>query len=182
MQFFIGGPSEGHLRSPGVTNGFLPIAGDWDEIEIWEWSLSLRDTSSYMQLDLLRSPRDCDLRSNFDFDLSRSCHICFDAHWRDKNDGVKIIALSFETRKLSKNCFAKNDIFTFRDLWVLTPKRLILREIWENICERTFQELSGAFLIFAVALVGMEIVRIIWSHVISFGNLGTYWLSWPVVT
>ena len=24
----IGDPSKGHLRSPGVTNGFLPITGD----------------------------------------------------------------------------------------------------------------------------------------------------------
>ena len=32
-----------------------------------------------MQYDLLGSPRDLDLRSNFDLDLSRSCYTCFDA-------------------------------------------------------------------------------------------------------
>ena len=64
-------------KTVGITSY---IAGDWDETDIWECFLSLRVTSSYMQLDLLRSPRDCDLRSNFEFDLSRSCHICFDAH------------------------------------------------------------------------------------------------------
>ena len=29
-----------------------------------------------MQYDLLGSPRDLDLRSNFDLDLSRSCYTC----------------------------------------------------------------------------------------------------------
>ena len=36
MQFLIGDPSEGHLRSLGVTNGFLSISGE--EIKGWEWS------------------------------------------------------------------------------------------------------------------------------------------------
>ena len=69
---------------------------------------SHQDASKHMQYDLLGSPRDLDLRSNFDLDLSRSCYTCFDASWRGKHDGVKIIALSFQTRKLlSKNCFAQ---------------------------------------------------------------------------
>ena len=33
-----------------------------------------------MQYDLLGSPRDLDLRSNFDLDLSRSCYTFFDAY------------------------------------------------------------------------------------------------------
>ena len=32
-----------------------------------------------MQYDLLGSPLDLDLRSNFDLDLSRSCYTCFHA-------------------------------------------------------------------------------------------------------
>ena len=67
--------------------------------------LSRQYASTDMQLG---SRRDLDLRSNFDLDLSRSCYICFDASWRGKHDGVKIIALSFQTQKLSlKNCFAQ---------------------------------------------------------------------------
>ena len=47
----------------------------------------------------------------------------------------------------------------------LTPKRLILGEIWRHPCERAFQDLSIAFFNFDVALTGTEIMRIIWSHV-----------------
>ena len=71
--------------------------------------LSRQYASTDMQLG---SSRDLDLRSNFDLDLSRSCYTCFDAFGRGKHDGVKIIALSFQTQKLSlKNCFAKNAVF-----------------------------------------------------------------------
>ena len=75
MQFLIGDSSEGHLKSPRVTNGFLPITGDRKEIETWEWSrcLSRRDALIHMQFDLLRSPHDLE-RSNFDFDLSKSSY------------------------------------------------------------------------------------------------------------
>ena len=107
----IGDPPKviwGHLRSPTV---FLRITFDPKEIETWEWShcVSLIKTHRYIcNIDLLGSPRDHDLRSNFDLDLSRSCCTCFDASWRGKHDGFKIIALSFQTRKLSpKNCFAQ---------------------------------------------------------------------------
>ena len=36
----------------------------------------------------------------------------------------------------------KMSFFTFRDLWVLMPKGLILGDIWGLVSERTFQELS----------------------------------------
>ena len=44
--------------------------------------VSLRSSlgaSNDMQHDLFGSPRDLGLRSNIDFDISRSFHICFDA-------------------------------------------------------------------------------------------------------
>ena len=80
MQFLIGDPSEGHLRSPRVTNGFLPITGDRKNIDLGMVSLSLsrQDALIHMQLDLLRSPHDLE-RSNVDFDLSRSSYTFFDA-------------------------------------------------------------------------------------------------------
>ena len=43
-------------------------------------SLSRRDASINMQIDLLMPPHDLELRSNFNFDLSRSYYIRFDAH------------------------------------------------------------------------------------------------------
>ena len=56
--------------------------------------LSRRDAASTdMQHDLLGSPRDLDLRSNFDLDLARSPCICSD-RLDEKHDGVKRIALS----------------------------------------------------------------------------------------
>ena len=75
-------------------------------MKVFSMCLSPQYASTDMQLG---SRRDLDLRSNFVLDLSRSCFTCFDASSGGKHDGVKIIALSFQTQKLSlKNCFAKN--------------------------------------------------------------------------
>ena len=41
---------------------------------------SHQDASIHMQYDLLGSPRDLDLRSNFDLHLSRSYYTFVDAH------------------------------------------------------------------------------------------------------
>ena len=55
-----------------------------------------------------------DLRSNFDLDLSRSNHKWFDAPWRDKHDGIKIVALPLKLKNLS----SKNRLGTF---WNFDP-------------------------------------------------------------
>ena len=62
------------------------------------------------------------LRSNFDLDLSRSCYIWFDASWRGKHDGFKIIALSFQTQEvIIEELFrSKMPFLIFRDLWRLS--------------------------------------------------------------
>ena len=54
MQYLIGDPSEGYLRSPRVTNGFLPITGDRKNIDLGMVSLSLsrQDALIHMQLHL----------------------------------------------------------------------------------------------------------------------------------
>ena len=73
---------------------------------------SHQEASIHMQYDLLESPRDLDLRSSFDLDLSRPYYTFFDASWRGKHDGVNIIPLSFEIRKLSSKTFSmKNAVF-----------------------------------------------------------------------
>ena len=75
------------------------------DMKVVSMCLSRQYASTDMQLG---SSRDLDLRSNFDLDLSRSWYTCFDVSWRGKHDGVKIIALSFQTQKLSlKICFAQ---------------------------------------------------------------------------
>ena len=110
------------------------------DMKVVSMCLSRQYASTDMQLG---SSRDLDLRSNFGLDLSRSCYTCFDASWRGKHDGVKIIALSFQTQKLLKNCFAQK--YRFDLSWPLTLKQLILGEIWRHLSERAFQELSFAF-------------------------------------
>ena len=107
--------------------------------------LSRQYASTDMQLG---SHRGLDLRSNCDLDLSRSCYICFDVSWRGKHDGVKIIALSFQTQKVSlKNCFAQKCRFWPFVTSGLTLKRFIVGEIWRHLSERAFQELSFSFFI-----------------------------------
>ena len=106
---FIGDPPKviwGHLRSPTFFANNFWSKRDRDA-RVVSLCFSHQDASIHIQYDLLGSPRDLDLRSNFDLDLSRSCYAFFDASWRGKHDGVTIIALSFQTRKLSKNCFAQ---------------------------------------------------------------------------
>ena len=115
------------------------------DMKVVSMCLSRQYASTDMQFG---SSRDLDLRSIFHLDLSRSYYTCFDASWWGKHDGVKIIALSFQTQKLSlKNCFAQKCVFDIS--WHLTLKRLISGEIWRHLSERAFQELSFAFLDFA---------------------------------
>ena len=81
-----------------------------------------------------------DLRSNFDLDLSRSNYTWFDAPWRDKHDGIKIVALPLKLKILSsKNRFGK--------FWIFDPW---WRQFWpepkndRNDFEMIFRELSNA--------------------------------------
>ena len=62
-----------------------------------------------------------------------------------------------------KTVSLKNAVFDLS--WPLTPKPLVLGEIWRHRSERAFQELSIAFLNFDVAVTGTEIMRIIWSYI-----------------
>ena len=100
-------PVWGHLSSPTVFCEYFWLRRDRD-VRVVSLCFSHQDASIHMQYDLLGSPRDLDLRTNFSLDLSRLCYTCLDASERGKHDGVKIIALSSQTRKLSsKNGFAQ---------------------------------------------------------------------------
>ena len=76
---FIGDPPKviwSHLRSPTVFANNYWSKRDTD-VRVVSLCFSHQDASIHMQYDLLGSPRDLDLRSNFDLDLSRSCYTCF---------------------------------------------------------------------------------------------------------
>ena len=67
-----------------------------------------------------------DLRSNFDLDLSWSNYTWVDAPWRDKHEGIKIVALPLKLKILSsKNRFGK-----FFEFWPLVTPILIWAKKW----------------------------------------------------
>ena len=78
---FIGDPPKvisGHLSSPTI---FLRITFIRDrDVRVVSLCFSHQDALIPMQYDLLRSPRDLDLRSNFDLDLSRLYYTFFDLY------------------------------------------------------------------------------------------------------
>ena len=101
-----------------------------------------------------------DLRSNFDPDLSRSNYTWFDAPWRDKHDGIKIVALPLKLKiLLSKNRFGK--------FWIFDPW---WRQFWSepkndrNDFEMIFRELSNAVFRFVLRCAGAEIDGGVFKH------------------
>ena len=114
VKFLVGDPSKGHgghSRSPTV---FLPITWESNEIETWDcchcvclhrahrMMYNLTYLGHRVTLPWL------DLRSNFDLNLSRSNYTWFDAPWREKHDGIKIVALPLKLKLLSsRNRFGK---------------------------------------------------------------------------
>ena len=77
--------------------------------------LSHQDASFHMHDDLLRSPLDLDLRSNFAIDLLRSTSIPFDAPRQEKHNDISMITLALIAEKLlQKNCSLKTQhLFLF---------------------------------------------------------------------
>ena len=94
-----------------------------------------------------------DLRSNFDLGLSRSNYTWFDAPWRDKHDGIIIVALPSKVKILSsKNRFGK--FWNFDPWWPqFWPEPKNNRYDFEMI----FQELSNAVFRFVLRCAGAEI-------------------------
>ena len=100
-----------------VTRGhqqFLPITWEPNAIERWDCChcVCLRKAHRMMYNLTFFGHRVTlpwlDLRSSFDLDLSRSNYTWFDAPWRDKHDGIKIVALPLKLKILSsKNRLGK---------------------------------------------------------------------------
>ena len=94
-----------------------------------------------------------DLRSNFDLELSRSNYTWFDAPWRDKHDGIKIVALPLQLKILSsKNRFGK--FWKFDPWW---PQFWPEPKNDRNDFEMIFRELSNAVFRFVLRCAGAEI-------------------------
>ena len=94
-----------------------------------------------------------DLRSNFDLDLSRSNYTWFDAPWRDKHNGIKIVALPLKLKILSsKNRFGK--FWNFDPWW---PQFWPEPNNDRNNFEMIFRELSNAVFRFVLPCTGAEI-------------------------
>ena len=119
-------PPQGHLRSHEVTDGILPITFDRVKIENWKWRQCVFLVNTHRliwnltHLGHIGSPRDLDLRSTFENDLSRSSSIWFEKNWREKHDGVICFILAFLVKRLfaKKKC-KKTVISIFHDFWSL---------------------------------------------------------------
>ena len=92
---FIGDPKRSSEVTIGHQRVFL-ITFDSEEMRPASGHILFHsyDALRHMQYDLLVSPPDLDLRSNFDLELTRSPSRCFDASWREKRDGTKMKSVS----------------------------------------------------------------------------------------
>ena len=159
VKFLVGDPSKGHgghSRSPTV---FLQITWEPNKIETWNCChcVCLRNAHRMMyNLTYLGHRMTLpwlDLRSNFDLDLSRSNYTWFDAPWREKHDGIKIVALPLNLKILSsKNRFGK--FWNFDPWW---PQFWPEPKNDRNDFEMIFRELSNAAFRFVLRCAGAEI-------------------------
>ena len=138
---------------------FFQITWDTNEIETWDWChcVCLRK-AHWMMYKLTYLGHQVtlpwlDLRSNFDLDLSRSNYTWFDAPWRDKHDGIKIVALPLNLNILSsKNRFVK--FWNFDPWWPqFWPESKNNKYDFEII----FRELSNPVFRFVLRCAGAEI-------------------------
>ena len=165
--FFIGDPPKviwGHLKSPTV---FLRITFDPKEIETWEWSycVFLIKTHRYI-CNMTYLGHHVTLTWGQILTLTFQGHAIHVSMRLDEANTMvsKLLLYHFKHGSYHRKTVSlKNAVFDLS--WPLTPKPLVLGEIWRQLGERAFQELSIAFLNFDVAVTGTEIMRIIWSHV-----------------
>ena len=144
-QVLISDPAKvvwGHPRSPTV---FLPITWDWEELETWKWSQCV------CLINTLRLI--CNLGHTVTLTWGKILNLTLQGHAihiSKRLDGAstmmsKSLLYHFKhIRYRRKTVSLKNAVFDLS--WPLTLKQLILAEIWRHFSERTFQELSFAFL------------------------------------
>ena len=97
-----------------VTNRFLQITWDWEELETWKWSQCVCLVNTLRLI--------CNLGQAVTLTWGQILTLTFQGHAihvsmrldEAKHDGVKIIALSFQTQKLSlKTVSLKNAVWPF---------------------------------------------------------------------
>ena len=153
----------GHLRSPNFFANNFWSKQDRD-VRVVSLYFSHQDASIHMQYDLLGSPRD--LTWGQVVTLTFQGHVIHVSMRIDEANTMVSKSLLYHFKHGSyhrKTVSLKNAVFDLS--WPLTPKPLVLGEIWRQFSKRAFQGLSVAFLNFDVAVTGTEIMRIIWSHV-----------------
>ena len=132
----------------------------WDrDVVLVSLRLSPQGASNDVSFDLLGSPSDLALtwpEVKFDLDLSRSNYTLFDAPWRGKHDGIKIVALPLKLKILSsKNRFRK--FWNFDPWWPqFWPEPKNVKNDWFDF-EMIFRELSIAVFRFVLRCAGAEI-------------------------
>ena len=126
-----------------VTNRFLQITWDWEELETWKWSQcvclvnTLRLICNLGQAVTLTWGQILTLTFQVMLYMFR-CFLTRQTRWCQN-----YCSIISNTEVIIENCFAQNAVFDLS--WPLTLKRLILGEIWRHLSERAFQELSFAF-------------------------------------
>ena len=161
-----------------VTNRFLQITWDWEELETWKWSQCVCLVNTLRLI--------CNLRQAVTLTWGQILTLTFQGHaihfsmrLDEANTMVsKLLLYHFKHRSYHwKNCFAQNAVLDLS--WPLTLKRLILGEICLHLSEGAFQELSFAFFGFGVAIIVPEIMAGILDKTIIFRKFD---LWWPLLT
>ena len=161
-----------------VTNRFLQITWDWEELETWKWSQCVCLVNTLRLI--------CNLGQAVTLTWGQILTLTFQGHaihvsmrLDEANTMVsKLLLYHFKHRSYHwKTVSLKNAVFDLP--WPLTLKRLILGEICRHPSERAFQELSFAFFGFGVAIIVPEIMAGIPDKTIIFRKFD---LWWPLLT
>ena len=171
----------GHMTSSEIPNRFWLITHDWKELQAWAWChCACIDTTNRLMcnmsyLDQYLTSDDLDLGSHKGLTLLRSSCTWFDAPWREKHIGTRIMPLAFLVQKLlAKNVFGKKKTL-FWDFWSLKRKPLMVPQIWWYVSERTAQELSNVFSPGLVTKIVSGIMTHFWEEIRNFGKFDLWW-------
>ena len=166
------------LRSSEVTNRFLQITWDWEELETWKWSQCVCLVNT---LGLI-----CNLGQAVTLTWGQILTLTFQGHAihvsmrLDEANTMVSKLLLYHVKHRSYHCKTVSLKNAVLDLsWPLTLKRLILGEICRHLSERAFQELTCAFYGFGVAIIVPEIMAGIPDKTIIFRKFD---LWWPLLT
>ena len=162
-----------------VTNRFLQITWDWEELETWKWSQCVCFVNTLRLI--------CHLGQAVTLTWGQILTLTFQGHaihvsmrLDEANTMVsKLLLYHFKHRSCHwKTVSLINAVFDIS--WPLKLKRLILGEIWRHLSERAFQELSFVFFFgFGVAIIVPEIMAGILDKTIIFRKFD---LWWPMLT